>query len=418
MSLHRKIRNYFNYIGDEGLANLAHYSYSGKDNSIIGTYLLPKYFVFIMKICPLWIAPNLLTFIGFMCNLTAYTVIATYHSDKWDGVELNPPGPAWWECVLFSVLLWVYMTLDWIDGKQARRTGTSSPLGELFDHVCDASSLCLFTTSIGAIMVAGPVYTFITLIVALVPFYLAHWEEYYCGELILGYFDNPTEAEVLFMIIGLVSAIGTPHVWTTKLFTINGYVIQLNYFVILLSVLGMISTAGRNILKVVRSKSHRPGVTLPVVFAELIPIVTLVILSVSWVIASPQLLNEYPRLFLMTIGYTFAYLVTRLIVQRICKEQPKLFYPVLVLLYIAVGNSLSKYYWHSEENKANGYPSSGALIPEDIWLKIYFALIMANFLTMCLSLIHQLTNHLNISCFTIPPQNQTRDGEPARLLSS
>jgi len=27
-----------------------------------------------------------------------------------------------------------YQTMDAIDGKQARRTGTSSPLGQLFDH--------------------------------------------------------------------------------------------------------------------------------------------------------------------------------------------------------------------------------------------------------------------------------------------
>lgn len=31
--------------------------------------------------------------------------------------------------------------MDAIDGKQARRTGTSSPLGELFDHGCDAINL-------------------------------------------------------------------------------------------------------------------------------------------------------------------------------------------------------------------------------------------------------------------------------------
>jgi len=28
----------------------------------------------------------------------------------------------------------MYQTLDAVDGKQARRTGTSSPLGQLFDH--------------------------------------------------------------------------------------------------------------------------------------------------------------------------------------------------------------------------------------------------------------------------------------------
>jgi ethanolaminephosphotransferase len=29
----------------------------------------------------------------------------------------------------------MYSTMDNVDGKQARRTGTSSPLGELFEYV-------------------------------------------------------------------------------------------------------------------------------------------------------------------------------------------------------------------------------------------------------------------------------------------
>jgi ethanolaminephosphotransferase len=40
-----------------------------------------------------------------------------------------------------AVGLWMYSSLDAIDGKQARRTGTSGPLGELFDHGCDALNL-------------------------------------------------------------------------------------------------------------------------------------------------------------------------------------------------------------------------------------------------------------------------------------
>lgn len=38
----------------------------------------------------------------------------------------------------FAAGIWLYSTFDNVDGKQARRTGTSSPLGELFDHGCDA----------------------------------------------------------------------------------------------------------------------------------------------------------------------------------------------------------------------------------------------------------------------------------------
>ena len=35
--------------------------------------------------------------------------------------------------------------MDAIDGKQARRTGTACPLGELFDHGCDSLSTVFVT---------------------------------------------------------------------------------------------------------------------------------------------------------------------------------------------------------------------------------------------------------------------------------
>jgi len=45
--------------------------------------------------------------------------------------------------------------LDNIDGKQARRTGTSSPLGMMFDHGCDALTTFLIATGIGSIIGLG-----------------------------------------------------------------------------------------------------------------------------------------------------------------------------------------------------------------------------------------------------------------------
>lgn len=43
-----------------------------------------------------------------------------------------------WAYLQAALGLFFYQTLDAIDGKQARRTGSSSPLGELFDHGCDS----------------------------------------------------------------------------------------------------------------------------------------------------------------------------------------------------------------------------------------------------------------------------------------
>jgi len=48
-----------------------------------------------------------------------------------------------WSFVVCAIGLFVYQAMDAIDGKQAERTNTSSALGELFDHSCDALSIGL-----------------------------------------------------------------------------------------------------------------------------------------------------------------------------------------------------------------------------------------------------------------------------------
>lgn len=40
--------------------------------------------------------------------------------------------------VMYGLSYQGYMLFDTLDGRQARRTGNSSPLGMLFDHGCDA----------------------------------------------------------------------------------------------------------------------------------------------------------------------------------------------------------------------------------------------------------------------------------------
>lgn len=62
--------------------------------------------------------------------------------------------PSW--VPLFSAGAVVFYTiLDCLDGKQARRTGTSSPLGQLFDHGCDALSVNLLLANIACSLSIG-----------------------------------------------------------------------------------------------------------------------------------------------------------------------------------------------------------------------------------------------------------------------
>src|SRR5262245_21781737 len=91
--------------------------------SISWRFLLPSCF----ESC----RPNLITLLGFFFISAAFFVTMRYSPD------LASPLPAW-VCALNALCIYVYQTLDALDGKQARRTRSSSPLGELFDHGCDA----------------------------------------------------------------------------------------------------------------------------------------------------------------------------------------------------------------------------------------------------------------------------------------
>ena len=79
--------------------------------------------------------------------------------------------------------VFIYQSLDGIDGKQARRTGTATPLGELFDHGCDAISTFIVALA-GASAVGLNEYPYLMItFVLLIEFvnYVYHWQTYVSG---------------------------------------------------------------------------------------------------------------------------------------------------------------------------------------------------------------------------------------------
>lgn len=63
------------------------------------------------------------------------------------GLDFEGDVPAWF-CYMEAACYLIYRVLDEMDGKQARKTGNSSPLGLLFDHGCDSITASLFTLMI------------------------------------------------------------------------------------------------------------------------------------------------------------------------------------------------------------------------------------------------------------------------------
>ena len=83
------------------------------------------------SVCGHSVAPNVLTFTATLTFVYAYCVFQFYCDD----LQKCAPPFVYFQ---LAICLFIYQTLDAIDGKQARRTKSSSPLGQLFDHGNDA----------------------------------------------------------------------------------------------------------------------------------------------------------------------------------------------------------------------------------------------------------------------------------------
>ncbi|KAI5607236.1 choline/ethanolamine phosphotransferase 1a isoform X1, partial [Silurus asotus] len=93
-----------------------------------------------------------------------------------------------WVYLACAFGLFIYQSLDAIDGKQARRTNSSTPLGELFDHGCDSLStvFVILGTCIAVQMGTNPDWMFFCCFVGVFMFYCAHWQTYVSGTLRFG----------------------------------------------------------------------------------------------------------------------------------------------------------------------------------------------------------------------------------------
>ncbi len=84
--------------------------------------------------------------------------------------------------LLVGIGIWLFQTLDAIDGKQARRTGSSSPLGQLFDHGCDGVSWAICNMSVVSFLGLGLSFNAVLSIYASIgPFFFTNLLEYYSG---------------------------------------------------------------------------------------------------------------------------------------------------------------------------------------------------------------------------------------------
>lgn len=165
-------------LTQDGITQIAYHKYVAGTYTFLDTALNTTW-QSLTNLLPMSMAPNMVTTIGGLHCVAAYLITWSYTSNWQNDVPS-------WVLALNGYCCMVYYTLDCMDGKQARRTGTSSPLGQLFDHGMDClclqehNSMCMAWLSLGT---TDAVWFWGSQAALQFSFFMAQWEEYYTGVL-------------------------------------------------------------------------------------------------------------------------------------------------------------------------------------------------------------------------------------------
>lgn len=380
------------YLTKEGLYHLKQYKYASGFTGHLDKYVMIPLWNWSMQFVPMWIAPNVLTTMSLLCTIISYFLFHYYSPNLYE------PAPNW-VYGLSSFLIFFYLILDGLDGKQARRTGSSSPLGQLFDHGCD--SICCFLCGIimcSNFQYSGNVHAVVLYFIHLIPFFLSNWEEYCTGFMRFGLI-GVSEGQLTIVLLLAISGIFGPNVWLQTLNLPFFGPTEYRYCATYLALSGLVYQATSSIYYAYdywqehKKEDAQSGGKLKKWYKNALKIFLFycffVIVAVAWTNAPSTFFAEHPRLLFIIVGQLFGYQVSRLIISRVTAEPwPFTFIGTMMIPYVLLtANS-----WLSEP-----------LVPEYETAMVYAAVILVLYLHFVVEIVQQICLFLNIKCFSIPP---------------
>jgi phosphatidylglycerophosphate synthase len=317
------------YLDDRAVARLGDPpAWKQIDRSALSKLLEP-FWTFVANRTPLWLAPNAITLIGFAMTAIAFAIMLAY-CPEFDG---SPPAFAYAVAILS---LFGFQTLDAVDGKQARRTGSSSPLGNWLDHVCDVVALQFAMLTAACSLGAGATGLTLFLVGSVLwNNYAVHWETKHTGVLFMGNGTTIYEAQAALTAVHAVSWIFGSDVWDRALGSflpaaLHGLpfadaALRTCYVVVGVGLIGGIGFAGSFVRAV---RSTRTG-ELGRAFVELVP--------TGWVVAAgaAAFASAAPparAALIITVSCLGLRLIGRVILAHLADVPTRTFEPTLVPL--------------------------------------------------------------------------------------
>ena len=200
------------FISPAGMAELRAHKYTGSVYTRLDLALNP-FWEAVAALMPAWVAPNLITLVAF--TVLALGCLACLAAPR--ALLHRRPSPV---LLLCAAAGFVYQTLDAVDGKQARRLGRSSPLGQLFDHGCDCVGVTFWTYMVLSALGAreDPLAVCLTVLASVCFFYPAQFAEYFTRVLVTSSHGfGVTETQLLLIGAMLLAAVIGPGVFGRQL---------------------------------------------------------------------------------------------------------------------------------------------------------------------------------------------------------
>ncbi|OQV21592.1 Choline/ethanolaminephosphotransferase 1 [Hypsibius exemplaris] len=371
-------------LSNHQLTKLKEHKYASINNAFLDPYM-NHFWLWLVQRVPAWIHPNTLTVGGLVVNALT-TLILIYYSP-----DAKTPAPTW-TYFLCGLGIFIYQTLDALDGKHARRTNTSSPLGELFDHGCDALSTMLVTVGVCVTVNLGTDIWWLCFYAfsAEAVFYLAHWQTYVTGTLQFGKFDV-TELQFACIFCHLLSTVGGAEFWTAPLPVVNVMPQTFTIWFMVIGVLGSVFLKASIILKGGPGRNGSAVGNMSIL-SPLFPL-AFVLYSAYYVFTrSPETVAEHPLLFVFAFGVVMSKITDRLVIAHMTQNEMKLLDSAYIVPLVMMG----RIYW-------------GAFlwIPDHIFLWALLLHASVDIAVYCVRTCTQIRDHLNIRVFSMSPVPST-----------
>ena len=363
-------------LNEDAVSQIKNYKYTSTFSGFLDNHIVNPFCNSMVQFLPEWLAPNLITLLSLFHAIFSFGLTIVYSETMKEEI---PRFVFFFRA--FSLLM--YQTLDTLDGKQARRMKVSSPLGQLFDHGCDALFAMMTGITLNHVFMIGnsPLLNYTCILIAMYGFFICNWEESFTGVMRFGSVGL-MESQFGLLFIDLVCG-----VFGHSILKSSFYGLELRFLFLFIAGISCFWVVVDSIVMTYRNvdiqtfKQSLKKISYFTLYCGLCGV---------WILLTKRyVFKHYHMVMFLTILFGFGYIVLSMILNHISKQKQTFSYTILIGIVFSIGCSFFNYIHLG--NKVVFI----AFLFHLMAIEIYYVVFI-------LQLIHELVRIIGIGCFEIP----------------